>query len=326
MQPRLIASLCVAALALAPRVADAMNVGSAVQSEKLHQGGQPKNPCRSSASFGAKPAECLTEARASTTETQLGPGLYYFGARYYDPQISTWLSTDPALGELLATRRAHMPVHFSLYAYAWQKPLKHVDPDGRDVVFLLELEGAKGQGHVEMLIQDGEGTWWLFSQSAQQDHSEYSTFRAVKGDELPGTVSLLAMRGVDEEGNSRPLSLEEVLAHLQNKENSNPRKIDAAVRVETTRAEDARIFERARTARDDYRTGRKKYDLYRRNCLIECQEAVEGGSSARLPRLYSPDPELWFEKLMEKTKTAPRFKEVPLNALPPPPGPPAAND
>ena len=28
-------------------------------------------------------------------------GYTYFGARYYDPQMSTWISTDPALGEYL---------------------------------------------------------------------------------------------------------------------------------------------------------------------------------------------------------------------------------
>jgi RHS repeat-associated protein len=28
-------------------------------------------------------------------------GLYYFGARYYDPQVSLWQSADPILGKYL---------------------------------------------------------------------------------------------------------------------------------------------------------------------------------------------------------------------------------
>nr|WP_317174650.1 RHS repeat-associated core domain-containing protein [Flavobacterium sp. IMCC34852] len=54
-------------------------------------------------------------------------GLYYYGARYYDPKISIWYSVDP-----LAEKYQDM----SPYNYCMQNPLNVIDPDGREVVWL----------------------------------------------------------------------------------------------------------------------------------------------------------------------------------------------
>ena len=50
-------------------------------------------------------------------------GLYYYGARYYDPKVSVWYSTDP------------MEMDYpwvSTYTYTKNNPLRYVDPDGND--------------------------------------------------------------------------------------------------------------------------------------------------------------------------------------------------
>jgi len=49
-------------------------------------------------------------------------GLYYAGARYYDPRISTWLSTDL----LMEAQPNKTPYH-----YTSNNPINRVDPDGR---------------------------------------------------------------------------------------------------------------------------------------------------------------------------------------------------
>ena len=54
-------------------------------------------------------------------------GLYYYGARYYDPKTSVWISTDP-----LKEKYPNM----SSYVYCADNPLKFIDPDGR-VLFLV---------------------------------------------------------------------------------------------------------------------------------------------------------------------------------------------
>jgi RHS repeat-associated protein len=81
-------------------------------------------------------------------------GLYYYGARYLNPQTGLWLSTDPAMGEYVPQApindeakkaNGNLPgmggvfntVNLHLYHYAGNNPVKYVDPDGR-----LDIEGA----------------------------------------------------------------------------------------------------------------------------------------------------------------------------------------
>ena len=54
-------------------------------------------------------------------------GLYYYGARYYDPRVSLWISTD-ALQE-------KYPQHTS-YLYVGSNPVNAIDPDGYKIVFI----------------------------------------------------------------------------------------------------------------------------------------------------------------------------------------------
>jgi RHS repeat-associated protein len=52
-------------------------------------------------------------------------GLYYYGARYYDPRISIWLSVDPLAEEFPA---------WSPYNYTMNNPINMIDPDGREPI------------------------------------------------------------------------------------------------------------------------------------------------------------------------------------------------
>ena len=49
-------------------------------------------------------------------------GLYYYGARYYDPRVSIWLSIDP-LAEKMPS--------WSPYSFCFNNPMHFVDPDGK---------------------------------------------------------------------------------------------------------------------------------------------------------------------------------------------------
>ncbi|KQK24351.1 hypothetical protein AR438_17125 [Chryseobacterium aquaticum] len=62
-------------------------------------------------------------------ELDMATGYYYYGARYYDPKRSFWLSVDPLADITLST-----------YAYVWNDPVNFIDPTG----LMGERVGGKG--------------------------------------------------------------------------------------------------------------------------------------------------------------------------------------
>ena len=50
-------------------------------------------------------------------------GMYYYGARYYEPRLSLWMSCDP-MQEKYA--------YITSYCYTFDYPVKYIDPTGED--------------------------------------------------------------------------------------------------------------------------------------------------------------------------------------------------
>ncbi|MDR1896571.1 MAG: RHS repeat-associated core domain-containing protein, partial [Prevotellaceae bacterium] len=84
-------------------------------------------------------------------------GLYYYGARYLNPQTGLWLSADPAMGEYVPQApindeakkaNGNLPgmggvfntVNLHVYHYAGNNPVKYTDPDGRMPEKVLAIE------------------------------------------------------------------------------------------------------------------------------------------------------------------------------------------
>lgn len=79
--------------------------------------------------FGETMAEqhSLTEDYANPykfngKELDEATGLYYYGARYYDPRISIWVSVDPMAEEA---------PEWTPYRYCFQNPINFIDPTGK---------------------------------------------------------------------------------------------------------------------------------------------------------------------------------------------------
>lgn len=75
-------------------------------------------------------------------------GLYYYGARYYDPLLGRFVSSDPALdwiGQEDFEEKAERslkeylsdPQNLNAYTYALNNPVKHTDPEGEIVPLLI---------------------------------------------------------------------------------------------------------------------------------------------------------------------------------------------
>ena len=83
-------------------------------------------------------------------------GLYYYGARYYEPTTSRWMSPDPAGFELInpmdkngKPRSTYYLVEsLNWYSYVNNNPVKYVDPTGMELIikgdkdFVRETEKA----------------------------------------------------------------------------------------------------------------------------------------------------------------------------------------
>ncbi len=76
----------------------------------------------------SKAGGALLERTARSAELDTATGMYYYGARYYDPRISIFISVDPL---------ADKYPNWSPYTYTLNNPVRYIDPDGRMVVDVL---------------------------------------------------------------------------------------------------------------------------------------------------------------------------------------------
>ena len=77
----------------------------------------------------------LFNGKELDTET----GLYYYGARYYDPKVSIFLNVDPL------AEKTHDP-----YGYVWNNPMKFLDPDGKAPADII-IKGNKSKEAFDQL-------------------------------------------------------------------------------------------------------------------------------------------------------------------------------
>ena len=78
------------------------------------------------------PATRYIPFRFTSKELDKETGLYYYGARYYEPKVSRWMSADPAGFALVNPNRGGYSVieATNWYAYVANNPVKYVDPTG----------------------------------------------------------------------------------------------------------------------------------------------------------------------------------------------------
>ena len=92
------------------------------------------------------PATGYIPFRFTSKEYDEETGLYYYGARYYEPRLSRWMSADPAGFALInpmdgdgKPRAGYSVIEAAnWYSYVSNNPVKYVDPTG-----LLETDPAK---------------------------------------------------------------------------------------------------------------------------------------------------------------------------------------
>jgi RHS repeat-associated protein len=75
-------------------------------------------------------------------------GLYYLGARYYDPNTSIWLSVDP----LANAQPDKTPYHF-----VSNNPINRIDPDGKWDIEVHAYSDRAKSGYAVLIVKDNDG-------------------------------------------------------------------------------------------------------------------------------------------------------------------------
>ena len=118
--------------------------------------------------FDKRSSSWATPYKFSGKEKDVETGYSYFGARYYDSDLSVWLSVDP-----LADKYPSM----SPYMYCAGNPVKLVDPDGRKINLSLLSSENKAK-----LISELKKLTGLNSLSTDDDgYLTYDKNEKVKG-------------------------------------------------------------------------------------------------------------------------------------------------
>lgn len=99
-------------------------------------------------------------------------GLYYYGARFYDPRFSFWYGVDPLAEKFPG---------FSPYNYCLNNPVMLVDPHGRSADPPVNLDTPDGTVHA-----DSDGTW-IFNKAenvwkGQNGSPDYGNY--IQGEEV----------------------------------------------------------------------------------------------------------------------------------------------
>jgi RHS repeat-associated protein len=86
--------------------------------------------------------------------------LYYYGARYYDPELGRFIAVDALSAKY---------TEWSPYTYSLNNPLKYFDFNGKDVAFFIDKDvGTIKYGHAFFGVGSDKEGWTLFSIDAPQ--------------------------------------------------------------------------------------------------------------------------------------------------------------
>ena len=148
----------------------------------------------------------LFNGKELDTET----GLYYYGARYYDPRVSLWLNVDPMMlrdeamdDEDSSNGGVFNPMNNAVYTFSYQNPVKYVDPDGECPNCITAaggtLVGAIIGGGIEagmQLYKNGKITSWkAIGGSAAQGAITGAAAGFTGGANVVGGVANRAIQG-----------------------------------------------------------------------------------------------------------------------------------
>jgi hypothetical protein len=204
-------------------------------------------------------------------------------------QLLRWLSVDPL---------AKKYPHYSPYNFVVNNPLNAIDPNGKDVVFLIDKEGAGGKGHMGMLFQDVKGNWYLFSQGAAEQGST-SGFLSNSG--YTGGILIQPMIMKNSAGEIIQMTKQQAIEMIKTG-GIDGNAYDENITLKTNKKQDDQIYSNAMKLQKAYEKKDEKYRLFTNNCVDAIQDVVKGNkgidTGIELPSdNWTPIPNSYYDKL-----------------------------
>jgi uncharacterized protein RhaS with RHS repeats len=214
--------------------------------------------------------------------------MYYYGARYYDPRTSVWISVDPL---------ADQTSDWTPYHYVHQNPLKYIDPDGRDAIlivfpsYMVDTETKLGKqplGHAGILLIDNKTGLTKY-----YEYGRYSTEDGTKGRVRNVAISNVVID--PETGKPTQESLNKVLEQISKNSGQGGEIQGAYVEGDFKVMNDyaqAKLKESNPQYKEEYDKDRKPYKLLSNNYGTFAHDVIKQDSDAKkkAPRIFIPIP------------------------------------
>jgi len=193
-------------------------------------------------------------------------------ARYFTTGLGRWSQPEPLLQGVPDESCLNHPQKLNPYIYAINNPFKYVDPDGKDIAFAVDPNGAGGNGHTTLFYQNSEGNWFSYNQGAAGGTaSGENNLGYIIGLNAPAGVSIDPVNGPSQ----------------------------GAITIKTNKEQDAQITQSAIKSQESHNSGKSKYNLYSNNCTDAAVDVVnKSGAGLKIPNsAFTIKPKSWFKSL-----------------------------
>jgi len=200
-------------------------------------------------------------------------GMYYYGARYYEPRLSLWMSTDPMQEKYY---------NFSSYCYAVNNPVKFIDPDGNDILLIVWASHNGRIGHAGIAISNYKevkskvkvnGRWTTQTRMVQDGTYTYRDL--WPGGEGVGKENF--DKNVPAVYNNKRVTLYKILdSDITGSEGRSP---DGVVKISSN----YKVDQRVQNSLDAYELKNVSYNALTNNCSDYAEAALEEAVHKELP-------------------------------------------
>ncbi|WP_317614907.1 RHS repeat domain-containing protein [Apibacter adventoris] len=200
-------------------------------------------------------------------------GLYYYGARYYNPRESVWLSMDPLyIAHLDAdsnTGGVYDSKNLSVYSYVHNRSVNAVDPDGEDIIILYDSNSVYGLGHSAVLIGNDKDGWRYISMNGTGEGAK--PIGLAKNSDL-GNIKYNRKTRIGNDFRGSGLKATEIIGIINESANPNEKhNYDRAFLILSNTSEDNLAYEKAKKE-----ASAKWYNIFGQSCIDPGQAALKG--------------------------------------------------